>query len=137
MSFLDRLFKRSEPVQQKSANPPLFSSLSLSAMPKMTERQYLEAYKGWVFTCTNAIARRMAAVELKLQQHNTNGDWIDIPNHEALDLIHRVNDFMSFYDLWFATQAYIELDGNAFWKLNYNSRNEIEEIWILDPTQME
>src|ERR1700730_13111352 len=32
-----------------------------------------------------------------------NGEWIDVDEHPALDLIHKVNKFMSFYELWYAT----------------------------------
>lgn len=102
----------------------------------MGEKEYLLAYKGWVFACTNAVAKRMAYIELKLQTRQ-DGMWIDVPEHPVLDLIHKGNPFMSFYDLWYATQAFIELDGNAFWYLVYDGKKQLSEIWILDPTRVE
>src|SRR5947209_19777973 len=97
MSLLDRFFKRALPSQQKQINSILFSFFAPSAMPQMNAQQFLAAYTDWVYACTSAIAKRMADIELKLQTKK-DGDWIDVAEHPALDLIYKVNNFTSFYD---------------------------------------
>src|SRR2546423_698947 len=135
MSFLDRLFKRTNPQQQKSLPANLFSFFTPSAMPQMNAQQFLAAYTDWVYACTSAIAKRMADIELKLQERK-DGEWIDIDEHPALDTLHKVNKFMSFYDLWEGTQSYIELTGDAFWLLRWNKgKTELFDMWLLDPTR--
>jgi len=94
-----------------------------------TERRGLDAYTGWVYACVNARAEEVANIRLHLYQ---NGK--EIENHPALDLLHNVNDYMSFYDLVNATQAYLDLTGDAFWALlKGNISGQIREIQVLRP----
>src|SRR3954471_15984055 len=131
MSLLGRLFGQS----QKSINSSIFSFLNPSAASQFREGDYLRAYKGWVYACVNAIAEAFSDIELSLQQKTKDG-WNDIPDHAALDLLHKVNAFQSFLDLTYATQAYLELDGNAFWYIPRNGKQVPAEIWYLDPTKV-
>lgn len=132
MSLLGRLFGQS----QKSINSSIFSFLNPSAGSQFREGDYLRAYKGWVYACVNAIAEAFSEIELTLQQKAKDG-WQDVPDHPALDLLHKVNNFQSFLDLTYATQAYLELDGNAFWYLPRNGKGAPVEIWYMDPTKMQ
>lgn len=121
---------------QKQLNASIFSFLSPTSLPKMGEREYLKAYKGWVYACTNAIAERIADIDIKLQQQDKDGDWKDIDHHDSIDILKRVNDFYSFYDLLFEYAAYQELSGNVFWYLVKSGSGKISEIWSLNPVQM-
>lgn len=101
----------------------------------MKGNEYLAAYKGWVYACVNAIAEEVATLDLKLQRLNSSG-WVDIDNHLALTTLHDVNPFMSSSDLLLHTQAFLELEGNAFWYLpRGKATNKPAEIWLLDPTR--
>ncbi len=135
MSFVGKFLN----LFQKQANPAIFSFFSPSSMPRMGEREFLKAYRGWVFACTNAIAERLADIELKLQQKTKDG-WQDLAptgSSPALDLIHHVNDFQSFYELVYGYAAYQELHGNSFWYLPRSSNGKVAEIWQLDPTRVQ
>lgn len=103
----------------------------------MKEHEYVLAYRSWVYACVSAIAERVADSDLHLQESTKDG-WIDTQNKtalEALSVLRFVNAYTSFYELIFATQAYLELDGNAFWYLPRSENNKISEIWVLDPTR--
>jgi HK97 family phage portal protein len=130
MSLLSRLLS----PFQKSVNTGIFSFFSPASMPHMTERQYLAAYKGWTYACVNAIAEAFAEIEIILQEKKKDG-WQAVEDHKALDPLHKVNPFQSFLDLTYSTQAYLELDGNAFWYLVRNGGRAVSEIWYLNPVQ--
>lgn len=130
MSFLDPL----KGLFQKSVNTGIFSFFAPSDMPKMGEKEFLKAYQGWVYACVNAIAQPIAEADIKLERKTTDG-WQPVDQNPALDILHNVNSFMSYYDLIYGTQAFIELHGNAFWYLVRNKGNKITEIWPLDPSR--
>src|SRR5215210_5930102 len=115
MSLLGKLFGQS----QKSINSSIFSFFSNTSASHFREGQYLQAYRGWTYACVNAIAEAFAEIELKLQEKTKDG-WQDMDEHKALDLLHKVNKFHSFLDLAYSTQAFLELDGTAFWYLPRN-----------------
>ncbi len=104
MDFFRKLFSC-----QKDFNPSIFSFFALKDVPKMGEKEFLKAYRGWVFAFTNAVAKRVANIELKLQQRN-GSDRKDVPEHPTLDLLRKVNDFSSFYDLTYASVQQMPLD---------------------------
>jgi len=138
MSLFDG-FKKLFIADTKQANPAIFGFFNSTSMPKMGEKEFLKAYKGWVYACANAIAERIADIELKLQQ-NTKDGWQDLnpdDTNPALDLIHHVNDFQSFYELIYGYAAYQELHGNSFWYLPRSGNNKVAEIWQLDPTRVQ
>jgi phage portal protein BeeE len=130
MSLLGKLFGRSE----KAVNGSIFSFFSNSSLPHMAGKEFLKAYRGWTYACVNAIAEALSEIELTLQEKKKDG-WQDLEQHKALELLHKVNDFQSFLDLAYATQAYLELDGNAFWYIPRNGNQAPSEIWYLDPTR--
>src|SRR6266446_9196050 len=103
-------------LRKKELNTNIFSFMLGFEPPRMGEKEFLESYKGWVYACVNAIAEELGMMEYKLQQMTKEG-WKDIPTHPALDLLSMVNPVMSSYDLFFASQAYLELHGNTFWYL--------------------
>ncbi len=120
---------------QKQANTGIFGFFSNQNIPKMGEKEYVQAYRGWAYACTNAIAEKVAEMELTLQKKNGEV-WEDLPSHPAVDIIYYVNDFMSYHELMFGTQAFQELDGNSFWYLVPAAGKAVSEIWPLDPTRM-
>src|SRR5919199_3077777 len=131
MAFLDRVKSF---LPQKQLNTAMFQFFNPAAMPKMTERDYLRAYRGWVYAATNAIAERLTDIDLTLQTKTGKG-WENIEEHDALDLVHKVNQHMSYYELTFGTFAFQELTGNMFWNMVKNKGGNLTEIWPLDPTR--
>lgn len=130
MGLLDRFKKK-----QATVNTSIFSLLFGRAAPDMKGPEYLGAYKGWVYSCVNAIAEEVATIELQLQRLTSDG-WVEVPEHLALSTLADVNPFMSSSDLLIATQSFLELEGNAFWYLPRGSvTKKPAEIWLLDPTR--
>ena len=82
---------------------------------------YLQAYAdgAWVYKCIAQIANYIASVPLKLYSKKNN-KIEEIKNHVILDLLERVNNFMSFYDLTEITFSNLELTGNAYWAVERN-----------------
>jgi hypothetical protein len=94
MSFLGNLFEGAR--QQKALNTGIFSFFAPSAIPQMGEKEFLKAYRGWVFPCVNRIAERLAEIDVHLETKTKDG-WQDYDEaHPALDLLHKVNDFTQF-----------------------------------------
>lgn len=130
MAFFDRFIKK------QVANSSVFSFLFGRSAPDMKERDFLNAYKGWVYACVNAIAEEIATIDLRLIRKTKDGSQ-EVDNHLALNLLHDVNPFMSSSELFLGTQAYLELDGNAFWYLPKGSiTKKPAEIWLLDPSRV-
>jgi len=140
MSILQNIKNLWASVVKGAANPGIFGFFNPTDMPRMNEKEALKAYRGWVFACTNAIAERVADMEIKLQKWNVKtNDWQDIDEHPALDVLHHVNDFVTLYELLYSYAAYQELNGNSFWYLPRAGQNKSGppvEIWPLDPTRV-
>lgn len=98
------------------------------------KKSFLSEYKNWVYACVNARAEDVSSIQLKLMK----GDQ-EVENHELLDVINRVNLGMTKHDLFFATQAFKDLDGNAFWFLardGKEGKGKIREIYMLRPDKV-
>ena len=111
MGLFDFLSKKQLP-----AGRPLFGFFSAKVAPDMKGPELLAAYQSWVYTATNAIADDVATMDIVLQRKTATG-WDNVPNHMALQTLNYVNEFTSSTDLLYATQGYLELEGNAFWWL--------------------
>jgi len=108
------------------------SRLSYMLGNNMNGKQSLEQYRNWVFVCVHARAEEVGNIQLRLY----NGDK-EVQNHELLDLLNKVNPSMTKHELFSATQAFKDLDGNAFWFLVRDKGNVIREIYLLRPDRVE
>lgn len=100
-------------------------------------REQLEKYTGWVYDCVSKIAQEFAAVNLKLYKMDKDGKVEEVKTHAALDLLDRVNPFMTFYDLKELTSTNLDLTGNCYWWLLRNTQGQIIEIYPwLRPDRM-
>lgn len=120
----------------KSFVNPSFGELfptNQNRLPKPAQgnyAKYLETYTevSWVYTCTNRIAQDFAAAPIALFDKN---DKV-VHNHPALELLDKVNPFMTKYDLLEWTQASIELTGDAYWVFDdYDGRGVPKTIFPL------
>lgn len=97
-------------------------------------RQYLTEYRNWVFACVQARGEEVGNIQLRLMK---NGE--EIEDGELLDLLYKVNPTMTKSDLFFGTQAFLDLEGNAFWFLarDNDGKGKIKEIWLLRPDRVQ
>ena len=100
------------------------------------KRDYVAEYKNWVYSCVTARSQDVAEIGLRLFK----GDQ-EIHEHPVLDLINKVNPYMTKHDLFNATQTYKDLDGNCYWFLAREDRadgkGEVKEIYILRPDRVQ
>ncbi len=136
MDFLNKLFNN---TQQKGIKLPIISSMmngSKYYLPNQREDSaYFKEYKNWVFACINARAEEVASIELKLENKKTD---TYIETHEVLDLLNDVNPNMTKYELFFGTQALLDLTGNAYWYLarDNEGKGKIRQIYLLSPDKV-
>lgn len=98
---------------------------------------YLKAYGeiGWLFACVSRIASSLGEAEWRLVSRR-DGKERPIDNHPLLDLIHRVNPFLTGQELMEYTQMWLDLAGEAFWIFNLNRMGQPMEIWPVPPNRM-
>lgn len=106
--------------------------------PRMNASQYLEASIGWVYGCVSRIADALASVDIELYKVNSKGDVEEVPNHPAIDLLDRVNDYTTRIDHMNLTQQYLELAGEAPWYVNRGESGNLEPstIMLLRPDRL-
>lgn len=102
------------------------------------KRQFLRAYRGIVMACIQAIAEDVAQYEARyMKQDNRNGKLTEY-QHQFNKVLERPNPRMtSKFDLFVATQSFIELVGNAYWYLSVEERSrKVREIYVMRPDRV-
>ncbi len=116
----------------------MFSRYGTGNGSALTQKDYLSEYKNWVFPCVQARSEEVGNIELKLYK----GDKLnnkEILNHPLLDLLNRVNDYTTKFQLFSATQAFKDLHGNSFWYLaraGKDGKGDIQEIYLMRPDKV-
>lgn len=100
-------------------------------------KKYLDEYRNWVFACVQARAEAVGDIQLEL--YDGDKEIEDYGKSDLLTLLYKVNPTMTMQDLFMGTQAYLDLDGNAFWYLarDKDGKGDIQEIWLLRPDKIE
>lgn len=136
MAKLGDIVKIFTGAEIKQASSPFVANLQagFSELLGTRNKKHLDEYRNWVFACVQARAEEVGNIDLELSK----GD-VEIENHELLDLLEAVNPTMTKQDLFFGTQAYLDLEGNAFWFLARDGADglgKIREIWLLRPDRV-
>lgn len=100
----------------------------------LTNKNFLAEYRNWVFSCVQARAEELGNIQLKLYR---NGE--EVLQHELLDLLNKVNPHMTKSNLFEYTQAFKDLQGNAYWYLvrdGKEGKGNIREIYLLKPDRV-
>lgn len=100
--------------------------------PERKAEDYLAAYIGWVFRCTQIISEAAADIDLTLYTRKGQNEFDIVEAHPALDLLYKVNPLYTSYLIWEATAAYTVLTGECYWWLVGPVDNPTE-IWPLRP----
>jgi HK97 family phage portal protein len=133
MNILNKLFSNKE---IKEIKLPIISEMVdrfKHFLPtNKKEENYLNEYRNWVFACVNARAEELASIDLYLENTKTDEE---IENHEILNLLNDVNPNMTRYELFFGTQAFLDLVGNAYWYLARDGK-KIKQIYLISPEKM-
>lgn len=138
-SDLEKKIKELEDKIEKQSRED-FSLVSLPTIntsffsPKRTTSQLLREYEEWVFANINARAERVSNIQLKMYRVLSSDNVQEVKTHELLELLNKVNDYMTFRDLVFNWVQHMDLVGEAYWYLVKRSPTaKPEEIWPLRP----
>ncbi len=100
-------------------------------------KQYADA--PWVYTCIYRIASKGSGVPWKLYKKKKQAKKVsydEVMSHPILNLLDKVNPFMTGSDLKEATLSYQELTGNSYWLLDAFVSGHPTEIYPLRPDRI-
>lgn len=102
------------------------------------KRQFLRLYRGIVMTCILAIAEDVGKYDARFMKKDNRTNKLTEYQHEIIKVLERPNPRMtSKFDLFVATQAFIELVGNAFWYLSVEEKSrKVREIYVMRPDRV-
>lgn len=125
------LFRRTKAQASDTATAPLaFGAGYAIDIPAVAKtKDYVGAYRSWVFAAASCIAASLAAVPLRLYRD----DGEEVTDHIFLDVMKRPNPFMTGLELRELTALYTDLAGEAFWIFERNRIGAPAEIWIVPP----
>lgn len=158
--------KLEEAKAQSTAIIGSYYTVSKMAIPQEKEySQLVDAYKSWVYTCIDKIAKAVAMIPLKLYVYRKDGKKVvspsfrhalkmiptagerkiflkeigtereEITDHPFIELIHHPNGFMTRFMLWYETLVRLELGGLCGWLMVRNGLQIPKEIWPLPLTK--
>lgn len=131
MNFLEKYFKKE--MRMPFSKTEQINQQRFSFSNQMKDGDLINEYKNWVFACVNARAEEVASIELELYKGE-----VEVETHEILDLLKDVNPNTTKYELFFGTQAFLDLTGNAFWYLarDNDGKGKIRQIYLISPDKM-
>lgn len=114
---------------------PFGSIFNLPEAPSRKSTDYIQSYRGLVYSCVMRIAQEVSTIQLHLYKKKKSRGKIEaqeVVEHESLAILDFVNDFTTKNDLFFITTVYKKLTGEAYWALMRNKK-QIYNIWPLRP----
>jgi HK97 family phage portal protein len=84
------------------------------------------AYRGWAYACIHAKAEKVGSVEFSISRNGEN-----LEQHPLLDLLYRVNDSQTKYDLVYSVSAHLDIFGRAYVRIARDGKNM--SLHILQP----
>ena len=110
----------------------------VSGVQGRNKRLLLREYRQYVYSLVSTIAEDVAQYEPIFYYEGKDDQDRVIPNHPFLELLHSPNPNMTQYDLFEATQSFLELTGNCFWyfEVKQTSREPVA-IHIIEPHRVE
>jgi len=103
-----------------------------TSAPVRKASEYLKSAKGWVYSCVNAIADEIAQIEIKLYRHS-GAEVREVDDHDALNLLYKVNEFTTKFDFFSLVSQYLELTGEAPVYMAFSGKGKPEKMLLLKP----
>jgi len=145
MTLFNKLNNRVEQEMQemnpveKTSMQDLASDIStiigLGVTPKKKIAEYLEAAVGWVYACVDSISNEVAGIQIKLMKKTAKGEVEEVKESPILDLLARANNNTTKFDLFYLTQQYLDLAGEAPWFLEFKG-GKPHNIFLLRPDRL-
>lgn len=113
-----------------------FMSYLFGGVSRRSRRQLLQEYKNLVYQCITAIAEDVGRYEPIFQKKNAKGDKEAI-THPFQEVLENPNPNTSQFELFEATQSFIELTGEAFWYVAVGERTrQPKELDLIRPDRV-
>ena len=109
--------------------------LGLGITPKKKIADYLKSAVGWVYACVDSIANDVAVIDIKLMKTTTKGEVEEVLEDPIIDLLARANNNTTKFDLFYLTQQYLDLTGEAPWFLEFKG-GKPTNIFLLRPDRL-
>ena len=98
--------------------------------------EHLQQYEKslYVYACVSKIAEKYASIDFKLKRIvNSKGESEDILNHPILDLLYRLNPFMTKAEFFETDLINRKLSGDSFILKIRNNYGQVAELWPIRP----
>lgn len=120
-------------LRKKEASVPLFSTvLRGMGFSSTSSTKGSDYYRGWVYSCVQAIAQEIGKIDLVLLQEDSRGNEEVVTKHKALELLNYVNPYFTKFTLFERLAGNLELEGDEFWYIEYKGGVPFE-IYPLNP----
>ncbi len=135
----EKKLKAEAPTRKTEAIPfSVRAAYGLPEPPSLDLQAQIQAYSSWVYACIKKRSQEIANIQLRLYKRKNEDEIEEVKTHDILDLLDRVNEFMTRYDLFELTSVFWDLTGEAFWwKLRDNSGKVVSIYPYLSPANME
>ena len=108
-----------------------FSTIFSGGIVPKDKRELLYEYKNLVYACVNVISEEVGRYEPIFTSKDKEVE------HPFKRVLNRPNQYTSKFDLFFASQAYLELTGELYWYMPKGElTKKIREIYLLRPDKM-
>lgn len=120
-SLFSSIFGRREEKQKpQSSRPKIIPFTPRSFWRQMEPAEFssyeqLKTYTSWVYRCVKTRADILANISLRLYSKKNEEEITEITKHDVLDLLDKVNNGMTRYDLFEHWGILMGLNGECFW----------------------
>jgi len=114
-----------------------FMNYLWGGVSRRSRRQLLEEYKNLVYQCISAIAEDVGRYEPIFQRKDGRNGEKKTVAHEFQTVLENPNPNMSQFELFEATQSFIELTGEAFWYVAVGEKSrKPKELDLIRPDRV-
>ncbi len=143
MSIVRRIAEAVKALRGAPEKPAPLKIASLLAQPfapaagwwRDDPTEQLRNYQSWVYAAVNAIAQEVAKQRphLFLNTGPAEHEQTALPHtHPLARLLDNPNPWLTAWELWYLTVAYLELTGNCFWYVAPLRHADVPgEIWVV------
>jgi len=110
---------------------------NLGVQPAQNQRQVLQEYIGLASLCVSSRAEEVASIENYAYQELQDGSTKRLPKNEFLKLLEKPNPEMTKFELFEATQSFIDMVGEVFWYFSLGEQTgKPKGIYTIRPDRM-
>lgn len=124
------LFTKKFGKNEKSFNNDTWTSFGGVNAGGVSNQNTLHNFQNWVFVAVDKNASSVANARYKVMKYD-KGDDVEVFEGDIYNFMQKPCDYLSFKELTYISEAYKELAGNSFWKLD-----EDKKVIPLIPTKV-